>query len=202
MSTKQENRFLKFIKANIYYILVVLALGVLVLVVALSSPGEAKTVNTEVEGGGQEITDVNAPSVINYRVPLETFTILKEYNETDLMFNASLNRWEAHKSIDLSATEGSKVMAIADGTVTQVYSNYLEGTVVVIEHSNGLKSHYGSLKENVSVSVGQSISQGDVIGEVGCTAKAEHIDVCHLHFELYRDGVKVDPAEYIPFTDK
>lgn len=202
MSTKQENRFLKFLKANIYYILVILALAIMILVVALSSTGETKTVNTEVEGNGQEITDVNAPNVINYRVPLETFTILKEYNETDLMYNASLNRWEAHKSVDLSASEGSNVMAIADGTVTQVYSNYLEGTVVVIEHSNGLKSLYGSLKEDVSVSVGQTVSQGDIIGVVGCTAKAEHIDVCHLHFELYRDGIKVDPAEYIPFTDK
>ena len=202
MSTKQENRFFKFIKANLYYILVILALGIMILVVALSSPAEAKTVGTEVENNGQEITDVSTPNVVNYRVPLETFTILKEYNETDLMYNASLNRWEAHKSMDLSANEGAKVMAIADGKVTQVYTNYLEGTVVVIEHSNGLKSLYGSLKENVNVSVGQNVSQGDILGEVGCSAKAEHIDVCHLHFELYRDGVKVDPAEYIPFTDK
>lgn len=202
MSTKQENKFLKFLKANIYYILVILALAIMILVVSLSSAGDSKVVNTEVENNQEEITDVSSPNVVNYRVPLENFTILKEYNETDLMFNASLNRWEAHKSIDLSANEGASVMAIADGTVTQVYSNYLEGTVVVIEHSNGIKSLYGSLQENVNVSIGSAVQQGDIIGTVGCTAKAEHMDICHLHFELFRDGVKVNPAEYIPFTDK
>lgn len=199
MSTK-SNKFLAFIKSNIYYIMVVIALAVMVLVIALSN-GDDKQVNAGIEEDGV-ITDVSTDVVQNYRVPLETFTILKEYNDTDLLYNASLGRWEAHKSLDLQAEENSNVVAIASGTVQQVYTNYLEGTVVVIEHSNGMRSLYGSLQEEVNVSVGDTVNQGDIIGKVGCSAKAEHIDICHLHFELYRDGVKVDPTEYIPFTEK
>lgn len=202
MSENQGNKFLKFLKSNVYYILVVLALAIMVTVIALTSSANAQNVNTDVDDDKGGSTGVVTPGVEDFRVPLETFTILKEYNETELMYNASLKRWEAHKSLDLSASEDAKVMAIADGKVTQVYTNYLEGTVVVIEHSDGMKSLYGSLKEDVSVAVGDEVKQGQVIGKVGATANAEHLDTNHLHFELFRDGAKVDPSEYIPFTDK
>ena len=118
------------------------------------------------------------------------------------MYNATLKRWEAHKALDLSATDGANVMAVADGRVTQVYTNYLEGTVVVIEHANNMKSLYSSLNQDVSVKVGDNVKLGDVIGKVGNTANGEHSDGAHLHFEFFRDGVKVNPNEYISFSDK
>lgn len=191
----KNSKFVNFVKSNLYYILVVvvlLAVAVTVAVVSNSNKPE------KVEG---PTVPVDTP-VITYNIPLQTFTVLKEYSDTDLMYNATLKRWEAHKAIDLSAEEGSNVMAVADGTVSQVYTNYLEGTVIVIEHADNMKSLYSSLDSNTKVKVGDEVKSGDVIGQVGNSANGEHTDGAHLHFEFYRDGVKVNPNDYIAFTEK
>lgn len=206
MSEQKQNKFLHFIKANIYYILVILALAVMIVVIALTSTtGDVETANTQVVEDTKkesEIKDVNAPVVPTYVAPLTNFTILKEYNDKDLMYNASLNRWEAHKSMDLGASDGEKVLSVAKGEVVNVYSNYLEGNVVVIKHENGMQSLYGSLSTNVLVKIGDKVDAGDEIGSVSTSAKGEYINQSHLHFELTRNGVQIDPVAYIPFTDK
>ena len=204
MSVNKQNGFLHFLRVNIYYILVVVALAVMIAIIAITSNQEVQLASTQaVQEEQTEVADVNAtPVAPTYVAPLASFSILKEYSDTDLMYNASLNRWEAHKSVDLSATQGEKVLAVADGEVTQVYNNYLEGTVVVIKHADGMQSLYGSLNQNVSVAVGDKVNRGDVIGSVDCSANGEYINECHLHFELYRNGVKVNPVEYVPLTDK
>lgn len=202
MRSNQENKFLKFVKANLYYLLVVLALGVMVLVLVLTNQPEVKNANTIVEDEKGQVQDVSGPVVNDFRAPLETFTILKDYSDKDLMYNASLKRWESHKSMDLSAQENANVLAIADGIVSQVYTNYLDGTVVVIEHDDGLKSLYGSLQEDVQIKVGDRVTKGQPFAKVGCSSKSEFSESCHLHFEMFRDGKNINPAEYVSFTDK
>lgn len=206
MSANKQNKFFQFIKANIYYILVILALAVMIVVIALTNTtSDVEPVSTQQaveETQDSEVKDVNAPVVPTYVSPLSSYTILKEYNDTDLMYNASLNRWEAHKSMDLGASAGEKVLSVANGEVAQVYNNYLEGTVVVIKHANGMQSLYGSLDDNVLVKVGDKVNAGDQIGVVSTSAKGEYINEAHLHFELYRNGEKIDPVTYIPLADK
>ncbi|MGN1227295.1 MAG: peptidoglycan DD-metalloendopeptidase family protein, partial [Christensenellales bacterium] len=65
-----------------------------------------------------------------------------------------------------------------------------------------MKSLYSSLDSAVNVKVGDEVKSGDVIGKVGDTANGEHTDGAHLHFEFYRDGVKVNPNDYIAFAEK
>lgn len=194
----KENRFLNFVRANLYYIIAVALILLIVSIVAMVNGANSKGAEFVEDN---TIKEVNAPAV-TYTIPVENFSILKEYSDTDLMYNATLKRWEAHKALDLSASEGASVMAVASGRVAQVYSNYLEGTVVVIEHDNNMKSLYSSLAQDVNVKVGDMVNAGDVIGKVGNTANGEHTDGAHLHFEFYRDGIKVNPNEYIAFTEK
>lgn len=207
MSENKQNKFFQFIKANIYYILVILALAVMIVVIALTNttgdvaPASTQQI-TEESQETSDVKDVSAPIVPTYVAPLSNYTILKEYNDADLMYNASLNRWEAHKSMDFGASEGEKVLSVASGEVIKVYSNYLEGSVVVISHANGMQSLYGSLGENVLVKVGDKVQAGEQIGTVSTSAKGEYINQAHLHFELFRNGVKIDPITYIPFSDK
>lgn len=199
MQTKRnkKSRFINFIGSNLYYIIVVALLLAIASIVAIV--GNSNTKSSVVDDN--QVVPVNAPE-ITYNIPLKDFTLLKDYSDNELMYNATLKRWEAHKAVDLSAVEGANVMAVADGKVTQVYTNYLEGTVVVIEHANNMKSLYSSLSNNVKVKVGDSVNLGDVIGQVGNTANGEHTDGAHLHFEFYRDNIKVDPNEYIAFAEK
>ncbi len=67
---------------------------------------------------------------------------------------------------------------------------------MTIEHSDGFTSVY-KLIDGVSLKVGDKVLKGDIIGKVSDTALEEIADGPHLHLELYKDGVKVNPLDYI-----
>jgi murein DD-endopeptidase MepM/ murein hydrolase activator NlpD len=68
------------------------------------------------------------------------------------------------------------------------------GLYVVMDNGNGLNTVYGHLS-SLSVRTGQMLKQGQVLGPVGCTG---HCTGNHLHFELWRNGIRVDPMLYLP----
>ena len=86
------------------------------------------------------------------------------------------------------------VVAVLDGSVTDVKEDETLGKVVEIKHNNGYISIYQSLSE-VSVKKGDIITQGQVIGKSGTNELDKDIGN-HLHFELYYQGQIVNPEEY------
>ena len=98
-----------------------------------------------------------------------------------------------HKGVDLCAKSGTSIYAVLDGTVVRAgwYGDY--GYCVIIEHDNGMRTLYAHARQ-VCCSVGDRVSQGDVIALVGTTGQSTGN---HLHFEVSVDGKKVDPAPYI-----
>ncbi len=115
-----------------------------------------------------------------------------------LVYSRTMADWRTHRGVDLATGLGGKVIAAAEGTVEQVYSDEMYGTTVVIHHGGGLRSIYSNLAETPTVAVGDSVLMGDTIGSVGQTALAEIGDVTHLHFEMTLDGETVDPRDYLP----
>ena len=106
--------------------------------------------------------------------------------------------WRTHSGLDITADLGAKVLATANGTVSAVYQDDLMGTVVEIDHGDGLVSLYANLTEAPTVSAGDAVTTGAVIGSVGQTAAAESGQTTHLHFAMYQDDTPVDPAGYLP----
>lgn len=161
----------------------------IILIVSANKPNESdnKPVNTD---------------PISFYNPLLNFTVAKEFNDTNLVYNSTLKQWEAHKGVCLTATENSEVFAVLDGVVEDVYSNYLNGTVVVLSHANNLKTYYSSLGEDVPVKKGDTVKQGDVIGKISNTGANELNLGNHLHFEVTENDVKVDPATYLDLENK
>lgn len=152
---------------------------------------------------------INSPAVIqtstpeaSYYCPLENCTVLKDYNDEELQYNDTLKQWEIHKAVDLTADADSKVFAIANGTVTNIYTNYLEGTVVEISHNNGLTSIYKSLNSDLKIKLGDYVKQGTAIGTVSSTMARELNSGSHLHFELLLNKIYVNPNDYIDFCKK
>ena len=115
-----------------------------------------------------------------------------------LVYNRTMADWRTHNGLDVAATLGARVMAVADGQVEQIYSDTLLGTTVVILHSGGLRSIYANLAELPAVRIGDTVGVGDVIGAVGETALGEIGDVTHLHFAMSVDGAPVDPRDILP----
>lgn len=129
--------------------------------------------------------------------PLASFTLTQPYGCTGL----SLEPWNAtlgcyfHNGVDLAAPAYTSIMATAAGTVTA--SGWCDcglGWYVTIDHGNGFSSTYGHMAEQPWVSVGQQVSQGDVIGPVGSSGASTGP---HTHFILMLNGVTVDPLQYV-----
>ncbi len=174
-----------------------IALLVIACAVTIAMTTSAKSKNNGEVGGGD--TPVAA---VTYVVPMKNATIQKDYSSTELQFNDTMKQWEMHKAIDFLAGEETNVFAVADGTVSNVYTNYLEGTVIEITHKNGLVSVYKSLAENPSVATGDKVSAGQVIGVASATMSQELNTGNHLHFEMKLNGAKVDPNNYIDLGTK
>jgi murein DD-endopeptidase MepM/ murein hydrolase activator NlpD len=102
-----------------------------------------------------------------------------------------------HPGVDLLAPVGTPVWAAQGGRVVQAVSgggyNGGYGNLVVIDHPNGLETRYAHLS-TVRVSVGQTVTQGEVVGNVGVTGNTSGP---HLHFEVYLNGVRQNPSNYI-----
>ena len=103
-------------------------------------------------------------------------------------------RWgRMHQGIDIGVPYGTPIHAAAAGTV--IYCGWMEGygNLVVIDHHNTLATAYAH-QSSIAVQCGQDVSQGDVIGYVGCTG---HCTGPHLHFEVRVNGIPVDPLGYL-----
>lgn len=120
------------------------------------------------------------------------------YSVEELIYNKTMADWRTHDGIDINGAIGTKVMAVADGTVTDVYNDDLIGTTVVIDHGDGLKSIYANLAQTPVVKQGDKVAMGAVIGAVGDTALGETCEVAHLHFAMTKSDDPVDPFNYLP----
>ncbi len=100
-------------------------------------------------------------------------------------------RTSPHGGIDLGG--GVKVIASRSGTVTTSGWHDSYGNYIIIDHGDGFESLYAHLSSR-EVNVGDTVSQGQKIGIPGETGFATGV---HLHFEIRKDGVRIDPADYI-----
>lgn len=186
-------------KKNLFNYLYATIIGLLVVACAVTI-GLINANNTSTESNiGEENVPVSSTTFV---VPIKDATIVKDYSGTELQYNSTLKQWEIHKAIDFKAGEDLQVYAVNNGTVSNVYTNYLEGTVVEITHTNGLVSVYKSLNKDVKVSIGDKVGAGTVIGLAGETMAQESGVGAHLHFEMLKDGKKVNPNNYIDLGNK
>lgn len=98
-----------------------------------------------------------------------------------------------HSGIDIGVDYGTPVHAADGGVVVEAgwISGY--GYAVIIDHGNGLSTLYGHNQE-LAVSEGQSVSQGQVIAYAGSTGNSTGP---HVHFEVRANGDPVDPSAYL-----
>jgi hypothetical protein len=100
---------------------------------------------------------------------------------------------QIHTGVDISAAMGTPVHAAADGVVAS--ADYMNGygKMVVIDHGNGMSTRYAHLSR-YDVIPGEEIRRGDVVGRSGATGK---VTSPHLHFEVRRGGIAVNPMTYL-----
>ena len=221
MKKQTENRFLIFLRRNMLYLILsacILAVGLSITLMLINQQGNNSAVvepdvptiidpvPDEPDGPVIEpdipedpVTPVDKPII--FIMPVENSTSIGAYSET-MVWNSTLNRFSAHLAIDFYADEGTPVLAVYDGVVESVETSLIKGTSITIDHGNGLKTVYNSLADGDMVVKGQSVKQGDIIGDVSISNRQEYKDGAHLHFEVFENGEKIDPVKYLNFEEK
>jgi murein DD-endopeptidase MepM/ murein hydrolase activator NlpD len=100
---------------------------------------------------------------------------------------------EDHPGIDIAIPSGSYIRASGPGLVAETGEDPVYGLFVRIEHANGLETLYGHASA-VVVEAGRPVRAGEVIAFVGSSGRSS---APHLHFEIRRDGVPVDPLTFV-----
>lgn len=134
-------------------------------------------------------TGVAVPS----RTPLDDFRMSSNYG---MRTHPVLGGLRGHKGVDMAAPTGTPVYATADGMVSKAewFSSY--GNYIAIAHGAELETRFAHLSR-MSVSAGQRVRKGDLIGYVGSTGRSTGP---HLHYEVRVAGLAVDPTPYMTET--
>lgn len=125
--------------------------------------------------------------------------VTNEYSMDTLIYSVTLDQYMTHCGMDIEAPEDTQVAAAASGTVTAIYDDDRFGTSVEITHSDGYVTVYSNLSTADLIEVGDVVEAGKIIGGVGTTGLFESLEPAHLHLEMLKDGVYVNPADYIKF---
>lgn len=129
-----------------------------------------------------------------YRIAVDK-TPLAMPLKTSFRFTSGFGRrWgRMHEGVDLAGSYGSPIYATADGVVVHAGWENGYGQMVEIRHPYGMTTRYGHMS-GIHVSVGQNVSRGDRIGDMGNTG---HSTGTHLHYEVHVGKQPVNPMTFI-----
>lgn len=163
------------------------------------SEAEYDRIASEMQDVSNQIAALSAQAAANGSVPMGDGTLIwptPSCTTTNSAYGYRVHpiygTVKFHAGEDIPAGYGAEILAAASGTVVTAgwVSGY--GNYTVIDHGGGLMTAYGH-QSSFAVSVGDVVTQGQVIGYVGSTGNSTGP---HLHFEVYVNGATVDPKSY------
>ena len=157
-----------------------------------SENNTSETTNKKTENKTQE----EPKKEITFTMPVDG-EIVRGFAKDTLVYSETLQEWIVHQAIDIKANSRDVVKAAAEGTVSAIKTDPRYGLTVIIEHDGGFKTVYSNLLTAEFVVEGEKVKQGQTLGTVGSSATFEIADEPHLHFEMLKDSVYVDPTIYI-----
>ena len=133
---------------------------------------------------------------LSFSKPVEG-DIVRDFAVDNLIYSNTLQEWTTHTGIDIKADKTTVVKSAEAGTVKTIKNDPRYGLTIIIEHENGFQTVYSNLLTSEFVVEGEKVEKGQSIGTVGNTAAFEIADEAHLHFEVLKDSIQVDPNIYL-----
>ena len=133
---------------------------------------------------------------LNFAKPVEG-DIVKDFAIESLIYSETLKEWTTHTGIDIKAEKTTVVKSAEAGTVKTIKNDPRYGLTIIVEHANGFQTVYSNLLTSEFVVEGEKVEKGQSLGTVGNAAAFEIADEPHLHFEILKDSVQVDPNIYL-----
>lgn len=148
----------------------------------------APAVAAEPDFMGQQVDYVAAAQAEVLTTPTSDFTISTHFGEAGPHWSSG-----HHTGLDFAADTGTGVDSADAGKVITAGSGGAYGNLVEIRHTDGTKTRYAHLND-IDVKVGQKVSRGQHIGEVGSTGNSTGP---HLHFEVLQGKKHLDPEKFL-----
>lgn len=157
----------------------------------------SKNTNTKTESTNKTAdSKATENKELSFEKPIDG-EIVKEYAKDNLIYSNTLQEWTTHLGIDIKADKTTVVKSAEAGKVKSIKNDPRYGLTIVIEHDNGYQTVYSNLLSSEFVVEGEKVEKGQSIGTVGNTAAFEIADEAHLHFEILKDSIQVDPNIYL-----
>ncbi len=123
--------------------------------------------------------------------------ITRGYSDTQPTYSETLDVWEVHKAIDVRGEIGQEIKSLLDGEVVDVFHDDSHGMSIKIKSDDNIDILYSNLSEDVLVSVGDVLKEGDSIGSIGNTTAVEFKEGPHIHVEVFKNNENIDPMTVI-----
>lgn len=130
--------------------------------------------------------------------PIKGGDSLNAYSAGAPVYSKTMKDWRIHTGLDVAAENESPVLACANGQVKETYTDSMLGNVILVEHGDYL-FYYCGVGENFLVNPGDVVTAGQQLGVV-TAVPYEAAEEPHLHLEVRRDGVALDPQAVLDGT--
>lgn len=151
----------------------------------------------------KETAPTQSSSVVEYHFGEESSmvwpvsgNVLMNYSMDSTIYFATLEQYKYNPALIIQGAVNDKVVAAADGVVTDVSVNEETGCTVSMDIGNGYSAVYGQLKE-VNCKQGDRVEAGAMIGHISEPTKYYSVEGSNIFFEVLRDGEPVDPLMYL-----
>ncbi len=118
--------------------------------------------------------------------------VLMKFSQSNNIYFKTLAQYKSNPAIEISADEGTKVIASAAGTVTEISKDDITGTMVTTDIGSNYKVTYGQLT-NLKVKKGDEVKEGQLLGNVAAPTKYFSEEGSNLFFQVKENGKAVDP---------
>jgi len=123
--------------------------------------------------------------------------VTREYSEKEPSYSKTLNLWEIHKGLDVSANTGQEIKSLLAGKIVDVFKDDKHGMSVKVKSENDIVVVYSNLNEKIKVKKDQTIKEGESLGIVGDTSAVESEEGTHVHIEAFKGKESIDPMSLI-----
>lgn len=160
---------------------------------------EKSTDAMEQEGEVTPVISEQPEDVLPHFISPVNGSVAYTYSVDVPVYSITMEDYRTHGGVDIAAADGSAVRATADGVIEEIWEEPMMGTCLSVSHSGGAKSVYKNLSPVIpeNITPGTVVKAGEVVAAVGESALCEIAQESHLHYELFVDGVSVDPQDYM-----
>ena len=123
--------------------------------------------------------------------------VTREYSEQEPSYSKTLNLWEIHKGLDVSANENQQIKSLLAGKIVSVFKDDKHGMSVKVKSENDIAVVYSNLNEKIEVKKDQTIKEGESLGIVGDTSAVESEEGTHVHIEAFKGKESINPMSLI-----